>query len=66
MRTACERRQRVQIFIRRRLFPTSTLTLWMFGCQTREETLFAWLIWFPYTGLLPQTSQLRATPSLLS
>ncbi len=59
--TAPERRQRVQTFIRRRVPPATTRILWMFGCHTRDETLCAWLIWFPYTGFLPQTSQLLAT-----
>lgn len=61
MDTAPDRRQRVQTFIRRRVRPTWTRILWMFGYQTRDETLWAWLIRFPCTGRLPQMSHDRAT-----
>ena len=49
--------QRVQTFMRRWVLPTTTRIFWMFGYQTRGETLFAWLTRCPCTGLLPQISQ---------
>jgi hypothetical protein len=61
--TRPDRRQRVHTFIRRRVFPMITLSLWTFGYQRRDDTLCAWLIWRPNVGALPQTSQDRATSS---
>jgi hypothetical protein len=45
--TAPDLRQRVQTFMRRRVPAVTTRILWMFGRQTRDETLCAWLIWLP-------------------
>ena len=46
----------------------ATRTLWRLGSQTRWEMLWAWLIWFPKRGPLPQISQTRAisSPSVAS
>jgi hypothetical protein len=57
--------QRVQTFIRRTAPPIRTRTRWRFGSHLRLETLWAWLIRFPKTGALPQTSHIFAIPELL-
>jgi hypothetical protein len=40
--------------------PSFTRTRWRFGIQRRLLTLWAWLIRFPNTGVLPQTSHFLA------
>ena len=54
------RRQRVQTFIRWTFVPSFTRTRCRFGIQRRLETLCAWLMRFPNTGVLPQTSHFLA------
>ena len=43
--------------MRRTVPPMIALTVWMFGRNRRELTLWAWLIWRPKPGLFPQISQ---------
>jgi hypothetical protein len=50
----------VQTLIRFTALPTFTRTRWRFGIHRRLETLWAWLIRFPKTGALPQTSHILA------
>lgn len=61
--TLPERRQRVQILIRRTFPSMRTFTRWIFGVQRRLVTLCAWLIECPNTGALPQISHCRAMES---
>ena len=57
--------QRVHTLMRFTDLPTRARTRCRFGIQRRDETLWAWLIRFPNTGALPQTSQVFAMEMLL-
>jgi hypothetical protein len=54
------RMHRVQTFIRLTVWPTFVRMRCRFGNHRRLETLWAWLIRFPKTGALPQTSHVFA------
>ena len=54
------RMHRVQTERRRTVPSTIARTRCRFGIQRRLETLWAWLIRFPNTGALPQTSHILA------
>src|SRR6266702_3515314 len=54
------RMQRVQTLIRFTVPLTTARTRCRFGIQRRLVTLWAWLIRFPNTGALPQTSHIFA------
>jgi hypothetical protein len=55
-----DRMHRVQTLIRRTVPATIARTRCRFGIQRRLDTLWAWLIRFPNTGALPQTSHILA------
>jgi hypothetical protein len=53
-------RHRVQTLIRFVLPFTTARTVWRFGSNRRGVTLWAWLMFLPTTGPLPQISQRMA------
>lgn len=52
-----DRRQRVQTLIRFVPPLMTARTVWRFGSNRRGVTLWAWLMFLPTTGPLPQISQ---------